>query len=199
MYQDANNEFRAGRRAIRQQRDLSRPLGPPAARALQQYRRREPLQGSARSAIRRTRRPISASRSSARTASTTRPSQWDAKALELDPKLVEAHELMANLALEDSDTAAGRRASRRGDRACPATRSTPWPFTRPSKFWPIARPMPGSRRSAQVNPDLRRGLRARRASPGAQPSLRGRHRLLPQGHRARSASSGPRARSWAST
>jgi len=31
--------------------------------------------------------------------------QWDAKALELDPKLVEAHELMANLALEDSDTA----------------------------------------------------------------------------------------------
>jgi cellulose synthase operon protein C len=31
--------------------------------------------------------------------------QWDAKALELDPKLVEAHELMANLALEDSDAA----------------------------------------------------------------------------------------------
>jgi len=30
--------------------------------------------------------------------------QWDQKALELDPKLVEAHELMANLALEDSDT-----------------------------------------------------------------------------------------------
>ena len=32
--------------------------------------------------------------------------QWDEKALELDPKLVEAHELMANLALEDSDTIA---------------------------------------------------------------------------------------------
>ncbi|MGA3295526.1 MAG: tetratricopeptide repeat protein [Candidatus Acidiferrales bacterium] len=31
--------------------------------------------------------------------------EWGAKALELDPKLVEAHELMANLALEDSDTA----------------------------------------------------------------------------------------------
>jgi cellulose synthase operon protein C len=30
---------------------------------------------------------------------------FDAKALELDPKFVEAHELMANLALEDSDTA----------------------------------------------------------------------------------------------
>ncbi len=30
---------------------------------------------------------------------------WAAKALDLDPKLVEAHELMANLALEDSDTA----------------------------------------------------------------------------------------------
>lgn len=31
--------------------------------------------------------------------------QYTAKALALDPKLVEAHELMANLALEDSDTA----------------------------------------------------------------------------------------------
>ena len=31
--------------------------------------------------------------------------RWDAKALELDPKLVEAHELMASLALEDSDAA----------------------------------------------------------------------------------------------
>jgi len=31
--------------------------------------------------------------------------QWDAKALELDPRLVEAHELMASLALEDSLTA----------------------------------------------------------------------------------------------
>ena len=30
--------------------------------------------------------------------------EWTAKALELDPKLVEAHELMANLALEDSNT-----------------------------------------------------------------------------------------------
>ena len=29
--------------------------------------------------------------------------EWDRKALELDPKLVEAHELMANLALEDSN------------------------------------------------------------------------------------------------
>jgi cellulose synthase operon protein C len=32
--------------------------------------------------------------------------EWTAKALELDPKLVEAHELAANLALEDSDTTA---------------------------------------------------------------------------------------------
>jgi cellulose synthase operon protein C len=30
---------------------------------------------------------------------------WDSEALQLDPKLVPAHELMANLALEDSDTA----------------------------------------------------------------------------------------------
>ncbi len=32
--------------------------------------------------------------------------EWTSKALELDPKLVAAHELAANLALEDSDTAA---------------------------------------------------------------------------------------------
>jgi tetratricopeptide (TPR) repeat protein len=31
--------------------------------------------------------------------------EWTSKALELDPKLVEAHELMADLALEDSDSA----------------------------------------------------------------------------------------------
>jgi cellulose synthase operon protein C len=31
--------------------------------------------------------------------------RWDDKAIELDPRLAEAHELMANLALEDSDTA----------------------------------------------------------------------------------------------
>jgi tetratricopeptide (TPR) repeat protein len=35
--------------------------------------------------------------------------EWDHKAMELDPKLAEPHELMANLALEDSDTAAALR------------------------------------------------------------------------------------------
>jgi cellulose synthase operon protein C len=40
--------------------------------------------------------------------------EWDAKAIELDPQLVEAHELMANLALEDSDTA---RATEEADEA----------------------------------------------------------------------------------
>jgi tetratricopeptide (TPR) repeat protein len=34
----------------------------------------------------------------------TKAIEWTTKALELDPKLVEAHELMANLRLEDSDT-----------------------------------------------------------------------------------------------
>jgi tetratricopeptide (TPR) repeat protein len=34
----------------------------------------------------------------------TKAIEWAQKAIELDPKLVEAHELMANLALEDSDT-----------------------------------------------------------------------------------------------
>ena len=35
--------------------------------------------------------------------------QYAAKAIELDPKLVEAHELLASLALEDDDTEAWRR------------------------------------------------------------------------------------------
>ena len=104
-------------RSPTEQRDVSRPLGPPASRALQQHRCRRSFQGSARSAIRKTRRPISAWRSSAPTASTTRRSSRATKALELDPKLVEAHELMANLALEDSDTEASGHASRRGDQA----------------------------------------------------------------------------------
>ena len=46
--------------------------------------------------------------------STTKPSNEAKKALELDPKLVEAHELMANLALEDSDTESRRSGGRRG-------------------------------------------------------------------------------------
>ena len=43
--------------------------------------------------------------------------EWATKAIELDPKLVEAHELMANLALEDSNSKNGRRGGRRSDQA----------------------------------------------------------------------------------
>ena len=52
--------------------------------------------------------------SSAPTASTKRLSSGPHEAIELDPKLVEAHELMANLALEDSDT---RKAAAEADEA----------------------------------------------------------------------------------
>ena len=47
------------------------------------------------------------------------------KAIELDPKLVEAHELMANLALEDSNT---KIATEEADKAIELslTRSMPW-------------------------------------------------------------------------
>ena len=70
------------------------------------------------------------------------------KALELDPKLVEAHELMANLALEDSDT---ERPSSRPTKpsSFPRTRSTPWPSTPRWSCWPTARPTRGSRKSAR--------------------------------------------------
>ena len=43
--------------------------------------------------------------------------EYAAKAIALDPKLAEAHELMADLALANDDRDDGRRRSRQGHRA----------------------------------------------------------------------------------
>ena len=117
--------------------------------------------------------------------------------LELDPKLVEAHELMANLALEDSQPDKAVERGRRGAQA----------FSRRARRHGHSRGRgtsggPLARRLAREDPPgesrLRRRLRAGRPSPGAQPPLRGRRRLLSQGHRSSIRSSGRRARSSAS-
>ncbi len=73
---------------------------------------------------------------------------WASSALAIDPKLVEAHELMAKLALEDSQT---DEAIRQADDAIrlSQTLSTRWRFTRPWKCWRTARPIRGSRKSAK--------------------------------------------------
>ena len=55
----------------------------------------------------------------------SKAAEYASKALELDPKLVEAHELLANLALEDADTnMPSRRRMRRCD--CRPTRWMRW-------------------------------------------------------------------------
>ena len=55
---------------------------------------------------------------------------WVHKALEADPKLVEAHELLAELTLEESDTDG---AIKQADAALQLSlrRWTPWPFMPP--------------------------------------------------------------------
>ena len=98
MYEEANNEFRTAVAQSPTERDVSRALGPPAARAIQQHRRRRSFQGSleARSEKRAgLSRPRAGQRGRLRQQSR---SNTTTKAIELDPKLVEAHELMANLA-----------------------------------------------------------------------------------------------------
>ena len=66
------------------------------------------------------------------------------KALEIDPKLVEAQELLARIALEDNDNAQGHRGSQEGaghgpEFAAGARRSSP-----PSTGWPTRRTRLGS-------------------------------------------------------
>ena len=104
-YEDANNEFRAAVAQSDKNAHVSGSLGPLDAREIQQSEDADNLFKEALDAtIQRTPMPTSVWRSSARTDSTEKAVAWASKAIELDPKLVEAHELLANLYLEDSDT-----------------------------------------------------------------------------------------------
>ncbi len=71
------------------------------------------------------------------------------KALELDPKLVEAHELMARLFAGRFGHEAGDRRRRTRPFKFLPMRWTRWRFTPPSKFLPTVRPIRGSRKFAR--------------------------------------------------
>ena len=59
---------------------------------------------------------------------------WADKALAVDPKLAAAHELLANLALEDNHAGAGRQRGRRGAGFGRRRRWMPWRCMRPSRL-----------------------------------------------------------------
>ncbi len=67
------------------------------------------------------------------------------KALEADPKLLEAQELLARLALEDNNNAQGHRGSQEGARHRSQFRCRPRRFWPPSTGWPTRRRRPGIR------------------------------------------------------
>ena len=103
LYQDANNEFRTA---------VARADGNAHYRVRwgrllhERFNDAEAVQAVRRSAgTRRARTPtrISASRSSRADGFDRKAREYAEKALELDPKLVEAREVLANLALEDSN------------------------------------------------------------------------------------------------
>jgi tetratricopeptide (TPR) repeat protein len=108
--------------------------------------------------------------------------QWANKALELDPKLVEAYELLANLLLEDSEP---DKAAARADEALKLSGDALDAMAIHAAIEVLA-----DRSLARLLADedqlrqfhLWRGLRPGGSSSRAEPSLRGRHHVLPQGH-----------------
>ncbi len=106
--------------------------------------------------------------------------EYAKKAIDLDPKLYEAHELMANLLLEDSDEA---KAFAEADAALKISPEALDAMAIHAAIEFACRPL--ARRVARKNPPdqsrLRRRIRARCLSSRSKPPLRRRHRLLPQG------------------
>ncbi len=102
------------------------------------------------------------------------------KAIDLDPKLYEAHELLASLLLEDSDEA---KAFEEADAALKISSEALDAMAIHAAIELLADRSPDSWLE-KIHADesrVRRRLRADRASSGFEPPLRGRHRLLPQG------------------
>ncbi len=188
MYQDANNQFRAAVGAIARERHDIACAGAACCTNASTTPKPRTLFNEALAEGPEKRASLSTAwRWSARTASTARPSNIRKRRSDLDPKLVEAHELMANLLLEDSDEDKGVCRSGRGaEDFSRSARCHGHPCGHRSSGRPLARCV--ARENSPGQSRLRRRLRARRASSGAQPPLRGRHRLLPQGDR-----SGPAA------
>ncbi|HVB57039.1 MAG TPA: tetratricopeptide repeat protein [Candidatus Acidoferrales bacterium] len=102
-YEDANNEFRA---AVAQN-DSSAMIRVRWGRLLHERFNNTDAEGLFKEALQRDPNNAQAYLGLALVSADgfdEKAVEWTTKALQLDPKLVEAHELMANLALEDSDT-----------------------------------------------------------------------------------------------
>ena len=114
--------------------------------------------------------------------STAKPRNMLAKAIELDPKLAEAHELMADLALanDDRDTATAE-----ADKAIALEDDALDAMAIHAAIELLADRSPDAwfAKIRAVNPGLWRSLRSRGASARVALSLRRRGHLLPQGHR----------------
>lgn len=102
-YEDANNEFRA---AVAQN-DSSAMIRVRWGRLLHERFNNTDAEGLFKEAMQRDPNNAQAYLGLALVSADgfdEKAVEWTTKALQLDPKLIEAHELMANLALEDSDT-----------------------------------------------------------------------------------------------
>ena len=112
------------------------------------------------------------------------------KALEADPKLVEAQELLARLALEDNNNAKATEEAHKALALDPRTRSQARPFWPPSTGWPTRKTPPGIRTPP-------RATRPPATSSCSTAATRKAIEYLPQGPGARSRSATARARSLA--
>ncbi len=117
--------------------------------------------------------------------------EYAMKAIELDPKLAEAHELLADLALanDDRETAAAE-----ADKAIALENDALDAMAIHAALELIADRSPDAwfAKIRAINPNYGEGVRARRASTRAALSLPGCGHLLPQSDRGRSATCGPR-------
>ncbi len=134
------------------------------------------------SAIRKARKPITASHSSARTGLITKRSNIRQKAIELDPKMYEAHELMASLLLEDNDQA------KAFEEADAALKISPEALDAMAIHAAIEilddrSPDAWLAKIHAINPVYGEGYALIARSAGLEPPLRRRDRLLPQGDR----------------
>ena len=124
--------------------------------------------------------------------------EYAAKAMELDPKLVEAHELLANLHWKTPNRT---RPFKEADEAMKISPEALDAMAIHAAIEVLADRSPDAwlDKIRQVNPDLRRRVRAGRASSGAQPPLSRTASPITAKRSKRTRSSGRRTPSWAST
>ena len=117
-------------------------------------------------------------------------------ALKADPKLAEAHEVMARVSLEDNDP---KKAAESANKALEIDKESLDAMAVLGTIDMLAdkKDTPWIPRDARDQSEIRRRLRDRRALLHHQPPLRRRHRDVSQGAGARSHARRPRAATWA--